>query len=127
MPRCPWATTEPAITYHDEEWGVPLHDDRMLFEFLILEGAQAGLSWITILKPRSCSCGGSMASSGCARAWPCCSWTRNGTFRQSTPRPSPLPDQITNFPRRRIRLHARLFITLVAIEINREPLRLWIT
>jgi len=40
MPRCPWATTEPAIAYHDEEWGVPVHDDRMLFEFLILEGAQ---------------------------------------------------------------------------------------
>ncbi len=52
MPRCPWATTEPAITYHDEEWGVPVHDDRMLFEFLILEGAQAGLSWTTILKKR---------------------------------------------------------------------------
>jgi DNA-3-methyladenine glycosylase I len=52
MPRCPWATTEPAITYHDEEWGVPVHDDRVLFEFLILEGAQAGLSWITILRKR---------------------------------------------------------------------------
>ena len=52
MPRCPWATTEPAIAYHDKEWGVPLHDDRRLFEFLILEGAQAGLSWITILKKR---------------------------------------------------------------------------
>jgi DNA-3-methyladenine glycosylase I len=52
MPRCPWATTEPAITYHDKEWGVPVHDDRVLFEFLILEGAQAGLSWITILKKR---------------------------------------------------------------------------
>jgi len=52
MPRCPWATTEPAIAYHDEEWGVPVHDDRMLFEFLTLEGAQAGLSWITILKKR---------------------------------------------------------------------------
>src|SRR5256714_12560095 len=52
MPRCPWATTEPSITYHDEEWGVPVHDDRLLFEFLILEGAQAGLSWITILKKR---------------------------------------------------------------------------
>jgi DNA-3-methyladenine glycosylase I len=50
--RCPWATTEPAIAYHDEEWGVPVHDDRRLFEFLILEGAQAGLSWITILKKR---------------------------------------------------------------------------
>jgi DNA-3-methyladenine glycosylase I len=52
MPRCAWATTEPAITYHDEEWGVPVHDDRVLFEFLILEGAQAGLSWSTILKKR---------------------------------------------------------------------------
>ena len=52
MPRCAWATTEPAITYHDKEWGVPVHDDRMLFEFLILEGAQAGLSWNTILKKR---------------------------------------------------------------------------
>ena len=52
MPRCPWATTEPAIAYHDEEWGVPVHDDRGLFEFLVLEGAQAGLSWITILKKR---------------------------------------------------------------------------
>ena len=52
MLRCPWATIEPAIAYHDEEWGVPAHDDRMLFEFLILESAQAGLSWITILKKR---------------------------------------------------------------------------
>src|SRR6266705_3342464 len=52
MQRCPWATTEPAITYHDKEWGVPLHDDGVLFEFLILEGAQAGLSWNTILKKR---------------------------------------------------------------------------
>ena len=52
MPRCPWATTELAIAYHDEEWGVPVHDDRVLFEFLILEGAQAGLSWMTILKKR---------------------------------------------------------------------------
>lgn len=52
MPRCPWATAEPSITYHDEEWGVPVHDDRALFEFLILEGAQAGLSWTTILKKR---------------------------------------------------------------------------
>jgi DNA-3-methyladenine glycosylase I len=50
--RCPWATTEPNITYHDQEWGVPVHDDRLLFEFLILEGAQAGLSWTTILKKR---------------------------------------------------------------------------
>jgi DNA-3-methyladenine glycosylase I len=52
VPRCPWATIEPAIAYHDVEWAVPLHDDRQLFEFLILEGAQAGLSWITILKKR---------------------------------------------------------------------------
>jgi DNA-3-methyladenine glycosylase I len=52
MPRCPWATTELAINYHDEEWGVPAHDDRVLFEFLILEGAQAGLNWNTILKKR---------------------------------------------------------------------------
>jgi DNA-3-methyladenine glycosylase I len=50
--RCPWATTDPSITYHDQEWGVPVHDDRLLFEFLILEGAQAGLSWITILRKR---------------------------------------------------------------------------
>ena len=52
MPRCPWAASEPNTTYHDEEWGVPVHDDRKLFEFLILEGAQAGLSWNTILKKR---------------------------------------------------------------------------
>lgn len=52
MPRCLWATVEPSITYHDQEWGVAVHDDRKLFEFLILEGAQAGLSWITILKKR---------------------------------------------------------------------------
>ena len=52
MPRCPWATAEPNIHYHDKEWGVPVHDDQLLFEFLILEGAQAGLSWTTILKKR---------------------------------------------------------------------------
>lgn len=52
MSRCPWARNELAIAYHDEEWGVPVHDDRRLFEFLILEGAQAGLSWDTILKKR---------------------------------------------------------------------------
>jgi DNA-3-methyladenine glycosylase I len=50
--RCTWATDELSIVYHDTEWGVPLHDDRGLFELLILEGAQAGLSWITILKKR---------------------------------------------------------------------------
>lgn len=50
--RCGWARNELAITYHDREWGVPQHDDRVLFEFLILEGAQAGLSWDTILKKR---------------------------------------------------------------------------
>jgi len=50
--RCGWAQSEPNIKYHDEEWGVPQHDDRVLFEFLILEGAQAGLSWTTILNKR---------------------------------------------------------------------------
>ena len=50
--RCPWPRTELDIHYHDTEWGVPQHDDRVLFEFLILEGAQAGLSWSTILKKR---------------------------------------------------------------------------
>ena len=49
MRRCEWAKSELAIVYHDNEWGVPQHDDRILFEFLILEGAQAGLSWETIL------------------------------------------------------------------------------
>src|SRR5690349_20466737 len=54
--RCPWAGTEEGsdyVRYHDEEWGVPVHDDRLLFEFLILEGAQAGLSWSTILRKRA--------------------------------------------------------------------------
>lgn len=50
--RCSWAVGELSIRYHDEEWGVPAHDDRTLFEFLILEGAQAGLSWNTILNKR---------------------------------------------------------------------------
>ena len=50
--RCEWAKDEPNTTYHDDEWGVPLHDDVALFEFLILEGAQAGLSWRTILNRR---------------------------------------------------------------------------
>jgi DNA-3-methyladenine glycosylase I len=50
--RCGWARNELAIRYHDREWGVPLHDDRALFELLILEGAQAGLSWDTILQKR---------------------------------------------------------------------------
>ena len=51
--RCPWAGSDPLyLRYHDEEWGVPSHDDRHLFEMLILEGAQAGLSWITILRKR---------------------------------------------------------------------------
>jgi DNA-3-methyladenine glycosylase I len=50
--RCAWATTPLGIAYHDQEWGVPVHDDRVLFEFLILEGAQAGLSWETILQKR---------------------------------------------------------------------------
>jgi DNA-3-methyladenine glycosylase I len=51
--RCPWVNQDPMmINYHDKEWGVPVHDDNLLFEFLILEGAQAGLSWSTILKKR---------------------------------------------------------------------------
>ncbi len=51
--RCAWPGNDPLyVAYHDQEWGVPLHDDRLLFEFLILEGAQAGLSWITILRRR---------------------------------------------------------------------------
>ena len=51
--RCPWCGDDPLyVAYHDQEWGVPCHDERALFEFLILEGAQAGLSWITILKKR---------------------------------------------------------------------------
>src|SRR5450755_1145875 len=50
--RCRWASNDLSIPYHDREWGVPQHDDRVLFEFLILEGAQAGLSWDTILKKR---------------------------------------------------------------------------
>ena len=53
MTRCEWCGNDPLyISYHDEEWGVPLHDDRRLFEMLILEGAQAGLSWLTILRKR---------------------------------------------------------------------------
>ncbi len=53
MNRCAWCTADPAYqAYHDEEWGVPAHDDRRLFEMLVLEGAQAGLSWLTILKKR---------------------------------------------------------------------------
>src|SRR5579863_9516156 len=51
--RCAWARDPLSVVYHDEEWGVPVHNDRRLFEFLILEGAQAGLSWITILKKRA--------------------------------------------------------------------------
>src|ERR1044072_7464735 len=50
--RCPWPESNLSIAYHDTEWGVPVHDDRLLFEYLILEGAQAGLSWSTILKKR---------------------------------------------------------------------------
>jgi DNA-3-methyladenine glycosylase I len=52
LKRCDWAKTPLSIAYHDKEWGVPLHDDSALFEFLILEGAQAGLSWETVLKKR---------------------------------------------------------------------------
>jgi DNA-3-methyladenine glycosylase I len=55
--RCPWAGDDPLyVDYHDTEWGVPLHDDRRLFEFLVLEGAQAGLSWLTILRKRENYC-----------------------------------------------------------------------
>ena len=50
--RCPWGNSDKYIQYHDTEWGVPIHDDRLLFEFLVLEGAQAGLSWSTILNKR---------------------------------------------------------------------------
>ena len=52
MKRCEWSENEALINYHDKEWGVPIHDDKKLFEFLILEGAQAGLSWTTVLKKR---------------------------------------------------------------------------
>ena len=53
MKRCEWCGSDPLyVAYHDEEWGVPVHDDRVLFEYLTLEGAQAGLSWLTILKKR---------------------------------------------------------------------------
>jgi DNA-3-methyladenine glycosylase I len=53
LTRCAWSGSDPLyLDYHDREWGVPVHDDRLLFEFLILEGAQAGLSWLTILKKR---------------------------------------------------------------------------
>ena len=52
LPRCPWAKRSLDVQYHDQEWGVPQHDDRVLFEFLVLEGAQAGLSWSTILDKR---------------------------------------------------------------------------
>jgi len=51
--RCEWAKNEPNLTYHDAEWGIPQHDDQKLFEFLILEGAQAGLSWTTVLNRRN--------------------------------------------------------------------------
>lgn len=51
--RCPWAEKDPLLKkYHDREWGIPIHNDRLLFEFLVLEGAQAGLNWITVLKKR---------------------------------------------------------------------------
>jgi DNA-3-methyladenine glycosylase I len=50
--RCSWATREPLLSYHDVEWGTPVHEDRLLFEFLILEGMQAGLSWETVLRKR---------------------------------------------------------------------------
>jgi DNA-3-methyladenine glycosylase I len=53
LQRCPWCGTDPLyVEYHDSEWGVPVHDDRVLFEFILLEGAQAGLSWLTVLRKR---------------------------------------------------------------------------
>src|SRR5437879_3403550 len=52
LTRCAWAKGDDYVAYHDQEWGIPVHEDRLLFEFLILEGAQAGLSWITILRKR---------------------------------------------------------------------------
>ena len=53
LTRCAWCTADPLyVAYHDNEWGKPLHDDRLLFEFLVLEGAQAGLSWLTVLRKR---------------------------------------------------------------------------
>jgi DNA-3-methyladenine glycosylase I len=53
VPRCAWVGSDPIyLDYHDREWGVPIHDDRLLFEFLVLEGAQAGLSWLTVLRKR---------------------------------------------------------------------------
>ena len=53
LSRCPWCRDDPLyVAYHDQEWGVPVYDDRTLFEFLVLEGAQAGLSWLTILRKR---------------------------------------------------------------------------
>jgi len=52
LKRCAWATREPLLSYHDKEWGTPLHNEHRLFEFLVLEGAQAGLSWETILRKR---------------------------------------------------------------------------
>lgn len=63
LDRCGWARTELSIAYHDMEWGVPQHDDRVLFEFLILEGAQAGLSWETILT-ESCMAGEGDSAAG---------------------------------------------------------------
>ena len=54
IPRCPWVDLSKPdyVDYHDKEWGVPVHDDRLIFEYLILEGAQAGLSWYTVLRKR---------------------------------------------------------------------------
>ena len=56
MTRCPWASTPELAAYHDTEWGRPVHDDRKLFEFIVLEGAQAGLSWVTVLRKRERYC-----------------------------------------------------------------------
>ena len=77
--RCGWATGELSIRYHDEEWGVPVHDDRTLFEFLILEGAQAGLSWttnltnaITIARPSMDSIPSGSRATTAAKLSECC-------------------------------------------------------
>ncbi len=76
--RCAWAGMDPLyVAYHDDEWGVPVHDDRALFEFLILEGAQAGLSWSTILNKRvtqSKAGGGVFGMAAAVRGAPSGSW-----------------------------------------------------
>ena len=99
--RCTWARTPLSIAYHDLEWGVPVHDDKALFEFLILEGAQAGLSWETILKKREAyrqafagfdPARGGQVQAGTSRAFAeesrHCSQPSQGRQHGGTPRPS---------------------------------------